>query len=148
MKNILRTFFFALITSIIIGLNSCTETSGNGDLDGMWHLISIDTLSTSSSRDFSHDYIYWSFSFRLLEVDDKTNSHQSVLLRFEHIDQNLRLYEPYLYNRETGDEPIEDISYLLPFGIEALDITYNIEILTSSRMIISSPNLRLSFRKF
>lgn len=36
-------------------LSSCTlESSDNGDLDGYWHLESIDTLATGKTGDYSN----------------------------------------------------------------------------------------------
>ncbi len=153
MKKITRYILVSLMTIIMVGLYSCTETSHNGKLDGMWHLVSVDTLSldtlsTSRTQDLSGDMIYWSFEFKLLELDDKSGKYPNVLFRFDKVDRTLRLYEPYLYNRESGDVPITEINYLLPFGVESTDVTYNIEVLTSSRMILVSPTLRLNFKKF
>ncbi len=148
MKKITRYTLVACLAIIMVGLYSCTETSHNGKLDGMWHLVSIDTLSTSGTQDLSGDMIYWSFEFKLLELDDKSGKYPSVLFRFDKVDRTLRLYEPYLYNRESGDVPITEIDYLLPFGVESTDVTYNIEVLTSSRMILQGPTLRLNLKKF
>ncbi len=128
---------------------SCFETSGNGKLGGMWHLESVDTLETGGVRDMSGEYIYWSFQYDLLELDDKTGANPSILFRFEYNEEGyvLELYSPYVYDREDGDIPTEDISLLLPFCVRAPEITYAIESLSGSRMILREAELRLHFRK-
>ncbi len=145
MKQYVHILILTALTSLLC---SCEiETSGNGDLDGMWHLVSIESLSGSEKTDMSHEKIYWSFQHRLLEFDDKTGLHQSILFRFEHKDNTLRLYDPYLYDRENGDEPTEDVEVLKPFGVENLEETFNVESLNGSRMILSSGTKRLNFIK-
>ncbi len=140
------TLLLVLLSAI---LHSCDtfETSSNGKLDGMWHLTSIDTLSTSGVRDMSQDRIYWSFENKLLELDDKSGTNSNVLYRFKHSDGILQLYDPYLYNRESGDTPINDVQLLSPFGVDGLEIIYTVETLTNTRMILSDTTLRLHFRK-
>lgn len=41
-------------------LASCNvETSGNGSLDGFWHLERVDTLATGGTTDYSSGYVFW-----------------------------------------------------------------------------------------
>ena len=65
------------------------ETSDNGDLDGFWHLVRIDTLATQGTCDMKQERIFWSFQKDLLKVDDKTGGNSSILLRFNHSGGNL-----------------------------------------------------------
>lgn len=81
------------------------ETSNNGDLDGMWHLVRVDTLSTSGVKYMEDDKIYWLFQFKLLQLEDKTGNKVSLLMRFEHKDNILRLYDPYIYDRTMVISP-------------------------------------------
>lgn len=127
---------------------SCTiETSGNGDLDGMWHLVSVDTLSGGHTANVMEKRIYWSFENNLLLFEDKTGTNGSLLLRFEHKNDTLRLFNPYIYDREGGDKPLEDPSLLLPFGMTGLEQTFKVERLSGSKMIINNNVLRLKFKK-
>ncbi len=141
----LYTLFAVIITAM---LNSCDiQSSDNGNLDGMWHLTSVDTISTSGVKDMSNEKIYWSFENKLLELDDKSGANQSILYRFKHSDGTLQLYDPYLYNREFGDTPVEDAQLLYPFGVDSFETTYTVETLTSRRMVLSTTTIRLHFRK-
>lgn len=145
MRHYIGFMIFAVVTAAFC---SCElETSGNGDLDGMWRLAAVDTLETSGSKDMSGTKLYWSFQSRLLQLDDKGGKEPSVLLRFEHKDGTLRLYDPYLYDREDGDKPLDDVGRLAPFGVNALEENCAVESLGGSKMTLRTEKLRLSFRK-
>lgn len=146
MKRCYTNILIAFVVSLMFG--SCEiQTLDNGDLDGMWHLTKVDTLATSASADMGSKRIYWSFQARLMQLDDKSGANQSILMRFEHNGQTLRLYDPYIYDRENGDRPVEDITLLNPFGIVVPDETYTVESLSGSKMILLSGTYRLYFKK-
>ena len=143
-----RGIFF-LCVSLLFVFSSCElETSSHGDLYGMWHLERIDSLSSSAQLSMRDALLFWSFQGKLLELDDKSGEHRSVLLRFEERSDALRVYEPYLYNREEGDEPLSDAGYLRVFGIQDLEETFSIEELGGSRLVLRSNLLRLHLRRF
>lgn len=146
MKRCYINIFITFVVTLIFG--SCElHTGDNGDLDGMWHLTRVDTLSTSGTDDMSRERIYWSFQADLLQLDDKSGANQRLLMRFYHSGQTLRLYNPYIYDREDGDKPLEDITLLNPFGIVSTDETYTIESLSGSKMILLSGTYRMYFKK-
>ncbi len=150
MKHIsfLRTVFFVMTLAGCMGLISCDlEHSDNGKLDGMWHLERMENLETGNVQDLSMSGYYWSFQVRLLQLEDKGQTAKTCLLRFEHTGTQLRIYEPYLYNRETGDEPISDPEVLQPYGINALDETFQIERLSHKYLVLKSSQVQLFFRK-
>lgn len=52
--------FLFFIIGIGLLLTSCDiETSDNGDLDGYWHLVRVDTLATGVSSDLSETRVFW-----------------------------------------------------------------------------------------
>ena len=137
-----------IATVVAFMFGSCEiETLDNGDLDGMWHLTKVDTPPPPPPADMGSKRIYWSFQARLLELDDKSGAHQSILMRFEHNGATLRLYDPYIYDREDGDKALEDITLLNPYGIVAPDETYTIESLNGSKMVLLSGTYRMYFTK-
>ncbi|MDO4160412.1 MAG: lipocalin-like domain-containing protein [Prevotellaceae bacterium] len=141
-KNILFVSLFAMIVW------SCElETSGNGDLDGMWHLVRIDTLSTSGTNDLSNSLIFWSFQNKLMETSDKTKNNPNVLFRFDRTGTEIKFYNPYINDREDGDLLVVDPLTLSPYGINGLEETFTIESLSGSKMILSTSRLRLNFVK-
>ena len=146
----MKIFRIGLVPALLAAVLVCSceiEMSGNGRLDGMWHLVSVDTLSTSGVRDMSEERIYWSFQNRLLELDDKSGVNHSVLYRFELSDGILNLRDPYIYDRENGDKPLTNIIMLVPFGINELEENFTVEGLGHGKMVLRSEYLRLKFRK-
>lgn len=128
---------------------SCdVESSGNGKLDGNWRIASIDTLATGGTADYSGKLIYWAVQHKLLSLYDSDDQLPHFLLRFNHNGDTLKVYEPYYYNREEGDEKVEDAAVLNPYGIHALEENFMVEALSSSKMIIRSETLRIKFNKW
>lgn len=145
MKLHINFIFAALLAAVVC---SCDiETSGNGDLDGMWQLVTIDSLTNGATESVSAKRIYWSVQNKLLQFEDKTGANGRFLLRFDKSGGTLRLYNPYVYDRENGDKALDDPTPLAPFGMNALDETFTIEQLNGSRMTLTTDTLRLYFKK-
>ena len=131
-------------------LSGCTiETSDNGDLDGYWHLVRVDTLATGGSSDLSETRVFWGIQLRLIEaVDhDHDTGHYGYLFNFEHKGQTLRLYNAHKHERVEGDILVEDIKILSPLGINYFDDLFTIEQLNSDEMVLKDDMLRLWFVK-
>lgn len=139
-----------LMAALLLMLfNACDgfQVSDNGNLDGMWHLVEVDSLDNNVSADFTYSGIYWSVQSDLLALDDKLFRYESCLMRFSCKDSRLRLFDPYLNNRDEGDITISDVAKLSPFGINALDEAFAVETLTRKKMVLKSQSLRLTFKK-
>ena len=146
MKNrFIIAWIWALGVSVLAGCD--IETSDNGGLDGMWRLESVDTLASGGRLELATEIRAWSFQNKLLELRDHTGPAGAFLLRFEHKDKTLRTYQPYVFNRETGDYPLENAAFMAPFGLNALDETFTIVELSSSRMKLRDGELQLQLRK-
>lgn len=145
MKHIL-----IIIAISVALLSSCDgfEISHNGDLDGMWHLVEVDSLSNGKVVDYVHNGIYWSFQSNLLQVDDREFVYPSQLLRFEHKNSSLSVSDPYRYDRENGDIKTVDEKELAPFGINGLIDSFKVEQLSKSQMTLRGSLLLLKFRKY
>lgn len=143
------TFKYVCLAAVSVLMAGCTlETSGNGALDGYWHLEQVDTLSTGRSADMSGSRIFWSFSVRLMNVSDRDGKHGDFLLRFENDGNTLRTYDPHKNDRPNGDPAVDDVEALKPFGINAMEDTFRVERLKGAKMVLSTKKLRLSFTKF
>ncbi|MBQ6204705.1 MAG: lipocalin-like domain-containing protein [Prevotella sp.] len=141
---------FSISLFLIFTFTSCElETSGNGDLDGFWHLVQVDTLQTGGIKDTSKDLIFWSFQVNLLELSDHTNLNDIYMARFNHDDGQLKVTQPCLYNRDNGNEMLteENVNAISQYGINALEETFRVEGLSGSRMTLSNGTLRLNFKK-
>lgn len=133
---------------LTISFPSCEiETSNNGKLDGYWHLNSVDTLSTGGTLDLSEETRFWAIQTDLLNVVDRGGTAGNFMFRFEHKDGKLRLYDPHKNAKLEGDPAVESADSLNPFGVNALDETFNVETLSNSRMILSTDTLCLHFNK-
>lgn len=143
-----RIFLALFAAEMLFAVSSCSlETSSNGDLDGFWHLTRVDTIATGGVCDMSGERVFWSIQMNLLNVTDFANSSYGYLLRFRDENSILRVYDPYTHDRMNGDVKVEDSSVLAPLGINQLDESFKIESLSSSRMTLSTDDLRLNFKK-
>lgn len=146
MRRCRAALLFAI--AVVVLLSSCEiETSGNGDFDGMWHLRRIDTLATNTACDMSNESIYWLVEADLIVLDDKSGNNEDIIMLFKLTGDSLRLYSPYIYDRESGDREIEGVEQLQPYGVNAIDETFGIGSLSSGKMILESTKLRLTFKK-
>ena len=130
---------------------SCSlETDNNaGKMEGMWHLVKIESITTVASEDLSEQVIFWSFQAKLLQMDDKTGMHNSYLYRFRIGDNQLTLTSPYQYDRENGDHPLTAYESTLGlYGIKSLTPVFRIEKLDRRKMILNDGAVRLYFDKF
>ena len=142
-RYIIGAFFF-----LFMCVTSCSiETDGSGGLEGYWHLVKVDTVETGGSYDLSEHLLFWSFQVHIMEGVDRQGMYSSILFRFEKDENLLRLYEPRLHDPAAGDPIIDDLSYLIPFGINDKEETYTIEQSSGSRMTLYNGILRLYFRK-
>ncbi|MBR1389115.1 MAG: lipocalin-like domain-containing protein [Prevotella sp.] len=140
---------FLFIFSIVSGLlfTSCDiETSKNGDLDGYWHLVGVDTLSNSGQTDLSDQVVFWAFQARMLQL---RGTEQELYMRFQHEGDQLVLSAPHLRDREREDPEVteEYMNFLYPYGINAKEERFNVLRLTGDDMVLQSATLQLRFRK-
>ena len=146
----MRRFLYLMGCVCLLAVSSCElYTSHNGDLDGYWHLVRVDTLATGVSSDLSETRVFWGVEMRLLQaVDhDHDTGHYGYLFNFEHKGQTLRLYNAHKHERAEGDILVEDVKVIAPLGINALDDIFTVETLNSSDMVLKDNVLRLWFKK-
>lgn len=146
MKTSLTRFF--LIISVISLMTAChMESSDNGHLDGFWHLVRVDTLSTGGTSDLHQDYFFWAFQFQLLSVRNTQKSPEEYFLRFQRQGDELVLSHPFQYVLQGKDAPVENIDLLRPFGINDQEERFRIVHLSSRRMTLQNNFLVLTMQK-
>lgn len=146
MKTSLTRFF--LIISVIFLMTAChIESSENGHLDGFWHLVRVDTLSTGGTSDLHQDYFFWAFQFQLLSVRNTQKSPEEYFLRFQRQGDELVLSDPFQYVLQGKDAPVENIDLLRPFGINDQEERFRIVHLSSRRMTLKNHFLVLTMQK-
>lgn len=140
-----------LLPVLALLFSSCSLETDNdaGDLEGMWHLVRIEESVTNTHRDVSNEVIFWSFQAKLLQLEDKTGTHNSYLYRFNINNNQLVLSSPYLFDRENGDHLLTtyDTSLAL-YGIKTITPTLQIESKKKGKLIFSDGSVKLYFDKF
>ena len=139
-----------LVGVAICSLCACEfHTGDNGDLDGFWHLESIEDLQTGEVQYVGEERLFWSYEASLMYLQGASTG--MFYLRFQHADNTLKVYEPrerVVHNGEEGSPLVTDPSVLLPYGITALEESFQVEKLKGSTMILCSEVYRLKFEKF
>ncbi len=76
-------------------------------------------------------------------------SEQELYMRFKLEENTLKLYSPYLRDREKNDPLVDDstIHFLYPYGINAKEENYQIIRLDDEKMLLRSSSIQLSFYK-
>ena len=154
--RILPIAFVALIGTFVMVFSSCEmETSKNGDLDGYWHLESIDTLENGKTCDFSARKVFWGIEHKLILIKDlEVGPFDGFYMRFDQTGDSLLISKAYRKNQNYGegddDAPIsaDDMEDLRKYGINNLPEGFAKEALSGSKMILRSKTLRLKFKKF
>ena len=149
MKRIKRLSIVLPLLALL--LSSCSlETDNDADrMEGMWHLVKIESTTGVTSEDLSEQVIFWSFQAKLLQMEDKTGNHNSYLYRFRIDNDKLTLTSPYQFDRENGDRPLSAYeSTLALYGIKSLTPVFRIEELDRRKMVLNDGSVRLYFDKF
>ena len=141
-----RTVYFLLACLLVA---SCElERSDNGNLDGFWQLTDIDSLSLGRSVDVHERGVFWAVQMRLLEVSSLEMDMQGVVFHFQHEGGALRLLEPHVNNRGVEDTAIVSRETLLPYAIDELEPSYQVEQLDGRHMALRKGDVRLRFRRY
>lgn len=145
----------AMILSMV-SLSSCTlESSDNGDLDGFWHLESIDSLQSGKTVDVSSQKIFWGVEHKLIAARLESTSKERYYFRFEQTSDSLKITQVFIDHghqdngEDGGDIPLGEVSdNLRLYGVNEIPEGFSKEALSGSKMILRSKTVRLKFRKF
>ncbi len=145
----MRKTLFLLIIILTAVFYACDniEYATDGNLYGYWHLVSVDTMATQQTTDMSRQRIFWSVESRLVEMCDRDGNSLPVVCEFEKKGDSLFFHTPFFSNRSEGDILVEDVMALAPYGLSSLEPKMRVEKLSSGRLIITTPQLRLKFKK-
>jgi len=136
------------ILSVVVALlvfQSCElETSDNGDLDGNWQLMQVDTIATGGSCNVKERQLFYAVQVRLLCLSAyNTDAESNLFFHFEHTADSLKLQ-----SASSDGHVMYPVSMLRPYGINKEQEAFKIMLLNSDRMQLRSDSLLLSFRKF
>ena len=148
MKNILYPSYLFLICIII---NSCDKLPQNGDLDGMWQVLTIELNGTIDNIKDSQYYL--SFQLDLFQLTT-TRNNKIYYGYFDHKNDSIifRQFSDMAEEHPTSPDnyPItsENISIINQWGFYTLRDSFYIEHLTKDDMILRSKYARITYRKF
>lgn len=138
-----------IIIGVTLLLTSCDkEDSANGNLDGFWQMTIMLNKVDATNSDMRLSGITWAFQGHILELRDVNKVNQDIIMSFNHDGNKLKLYEPYRVDRDSNDIIINDVAFLLPYGIESTTVEYNVIELSNSCMILDNNVWHLEFRKY
>lgn len=155
-KNQIKALFaFSIMTPLLL---SCEmEASGNGKLDGFWHLEAVDTLATGNTCDYRERKIFWAVEYKLVAVRNFASDATSdgYYFRFSQSSDSLILFSPYANHwhqdngEEGGDIPMTEVNVeMKDMGVNHLEEHYHKDALSGSKMVLSNKEYRLRFTKF
>ncbi len=145
MKRIIGIGIFTLC----VLLNACEiHEYDNGDLQGFWHLESIDTLHSGGKNDLSQKRLYWTFESKLLELQDKDHHATDLFFLQEHDGDSLYLSKPFTTDNLHDDSYVTDSTVFLPYGITTSQEHFSIVSCHDDRLILRSSSLQLNLRKW
>lgn len=150
MKRFNTTYilFLALTFVFICMLSSCTiEGSDNGELDGYWHLVETENITTNEKTDLSKEKIYYSIQGDIIMFTDLNYKSAPLVSTFKKNGSIIALSSLCLNDREKGDPKVEDISIAYVYGITEPLQKFTIEHNSSSSLTLSNGKLLLRFKK-
>lgn len=140
----------------VLGFTSCDlESSDNGDLDGYWHLESIDSLENGNTVQLSESRIFWGIEHKLILAREYNLGKDQFYFRFVQTSDSLTITKVYLnhwhqdHGDDGGDIPVDEVTPSLRYyGVNQIPERFYKEALSGSKMILRSKTLRLNFKKF
>jgi hypothetical protein len=142
---------FIYVIGALLLLTGCEfHASENGDLDGLWQLTQVDTLTTGGVEDMRYSQVSWAFQGHLMEMRKPLlfTYEGDILARFDHTRDSLVVYDCYISKRDMGDIPVTKPEDLYPYGLRRLTERFRVMVLNDSRMTLRSDSLQLYFRRY
>ena len=151
-KTIISLALAAVPLLTAMSLHSCGlvdfDHSKNGQLDGYWHLVSVDSLSNGTTTDLSQQRYYWAVQGTLLQLySPDWQGGQHFVSQFTHQNSTFTVLEIRVDSRYEGDPVVEDIDRVRPFGINNVTETFQVDDLSGRSLTLSTSALRLRFKK-
>lgn len=148
----MKKLVYTLITILCCWITTaCDKLPKNGDLDGMWQLLTIEHNGTTD--DVKDSQLYLSFQLDLFQLTTVKNN-KIYYGYFDHVNDSLifRQFSDMAEEHPTAPDnyPItqENISIINQWGYYALKDTFKIEHLTKDDMVLRSKYARITYRKF
>lgn len=145
----MKKLYIYIIGVMLLMVGCDVESSDNGNLDGFWQMTTkTDKYAKCGAVDMRDSGLTWSFQGKLLELRDVNDRQKDIVLSFDHAGNTLRVYNPYIVERDSDDIKISNPMMLLPYGVFNTDEKYDVVELKSDKMVLESERFLLKFRKY
>ena len=149
----MNKIIYLVLTMVLASIFSCSKMSSNGELDGQWQLMEINTKASeldptyTLSESKKNDRVYWSFHLDLMMVQGTVKTPR-VFARFNHAEQFLDITSIYKNSRNQDSLITDPNSTLLePIGIHGNAEKFKVEKLNSKQMVLTTNFKQLVFKK-
>ncbi len=151
-----QSIFFVLISILLF--SACDKLPKNGDLDGMWQLMTVEKTG-EPAENVKAKKLFYSFQLDLVQFSDAnwTTDRSSYYAYFKRKGESMWFHticKPSKNESEEDDnvpftqEEIEVQQVMAPWGIYTLNPRFKVLQLDSDAMILQSEQAKLTFRKF
>lgn len=154
----IKQWILPLLMSCITLCAACDKMPKNGDLDGQWQLTAYRCLNPEAEAvegapdTRPQSGIYWCFQLDMLMIFTPNANHNGhtayTAARFLHTDGELKVTDTYIHHMDRDSLLDHTTTCLRQVGISSNRETFVIDTLTAQKMVLHSPNYRLSFRKY
>lgn len=128
---------------------ACANYDDNGDLDGMWHLRTVEELSAGEAdgqvTEVKEARIYYTFAHQLVSLRKVGSGLSQYVGRFNHTGDSLVLHDFVVFQIEDSVASPEALS---PFYLEGVVSRYAVRTLNGKQMVLRSGKRELVFKKF
>lgn len=138
-----KTIYHILAVCALTFTGSCGDFDINGDLDGMWHLRTVEDQRANTITPVKEQCIYYSVQQNLITV--KSMTHIQHVGRFSHTGDSLILHSFRIFQNESQEATSESLA---PFYLDGTTSRYAIKKLDADEMVLSSDKRVLTFKKF
>ena len=147
----MKTLLNISLLVLLLLLTSCDKVPINGDLDGLWQLMSIQ--QGDDVRDTKADRLYCSFQLHLFMLGEDSGPRE-YFGRFEHEGNTIRFYSFTYRSKYTEESNYDqlmtddaDLAVIAPWGFYSTDCTFDVVTLNSSTLVLRSGNTTITYRK-
>lgn len=149
----MKKIIYSILTACTLAwTTSCGDFDINGDLDGMWHLRTVETLADNSVENVKEQCVYYSIQQNLISVkrlykDNQPDApkHKQHIGRFIHKGDSLILHDFRVFQNEDIVATYEDLA---PFYLVGTTSRYAIKKLNADEMVLRTKLREFTFKKF
>ncbi len=134
-RHTVLTIIAAALILLATTLTGCRKGSINGDLDGMWQILTIENLADGTTEDIKDSQLYYCLYLHTANLTKRGGVMFTANMTYEG-------------DKLTPDFPTARPGALTEWGIKGTSVTFTIEHLTGSDLVMCSSDHRLTFRKY